>query len=212
MSSAGCRAEVGSPVGQVCDAFGANAGRDTQGLAKVPAAAVLAPCLTGAAQPEALSQPAVVQKLVNTYMNAVADDALSLLDGAALHQARRALMAAMVDDAAYTRTPWHCREQLGEVLLACMNLPPDLEGVGGYEWVLARALSQVSDAAVDLSRGLRADSAAAELNAWVRKLELLGDFVAAVLMGTHSLSHPGQTLQDQVLSLMSDAFKANKTQ
>jgi ADP-ribose pyrophosphatase YjhB (NUDIX family) len=150
--------------------------------------------LAMAAQPNHLGRPAVVQALVKALLDAVVEDAMTVGDGGAPERAARALVAAMTDDPAYARLPWHSREQLGEVLIDCMNLPPDPQKALGLSRVLERALSAAQDAALELARDVHADSAEAEFAAWAHRLEALGDFVVAVFLGTHTLSHPGQRL------------------
>lgn len=168
---------------------------------EAPASDGFAQGLMLATQPNYLGKPAVVQVLVKAFLDAVVEDAMNVDDEAAPEQAARQLLAAMTDDPRYTRMPWHSREQLGVVLIDCMVLTdPDQELA--FEEVLAKALEQVRAAAVELSRHIQADSPEAEFSAWLHRLGVLGDYVVAVFLGTHTLSHPGQTLEHLVRTLV----------
>ncbi len=161
--------------------------------------------LEQALQPNYLGQSRVVQSLVRPYLNAMVKAAISVDEDSQVEVQAQHLVAAMTDDSNYTRMPWHSREQLGRAWCAAMNLSVDPEQPGALADVLRSGLVKVHEAALRLAHTDPALPPESVFSCWLERLESLGQFVVAVLLGTHTLSHSDQTLQSLVDQLLQPA-------
>ena len=173
----------------------------------------LAQALEALAQPNYLGSVQVVQGLVKPLLDAVLEQGSVDVDDAEaslrLQQASQRIVAAMTDDPAYTRLPWHSREQLGEELVQAMQLPVEDEPELTLAEIVALALERVIAAAMRLRPGGTGDvdddidesGEDAAQSTWAERLEALGQFVVAVFLGTQVLSHRGKALGDVVKDL-----------
>lgn len=159
-----------------------------------PAVDGFALALMEASKPNYLGSPRVLQDLFKPFMDAavaaLVEDDPEVSD---LDRCRRNIIAAMTDDPAYTRMPWHSREQLGAALMAAFDLNEDPQGRASLAMLVEQALVKVQEAIgrlVPTSRqGLQA------MGPWLEHLEALGHFVVQVFLGTHQLSHSGMSLR-----------------
>jgi len=151
-----------------------------------PAMDGFALALMEAGKPNYLGSPRVLHGLLRPWMDAV-ENLRKGGDRAALQGCTQEIVAAMTSSPAYTRMPWHSREQLGQTLIVAMNLQEDPQGRVPLAALVEQALDRVQVVAQEMNSP--------------EKLELLAQFVVQVFLGTHTLSHPGKTLDDMVLAL-----------
>jgi hypothetical protein len=178
----------------------------------------LAQALEVLAQPNYLGSVQVVQGLVKPLLDAVLEQGSTAEEveepNARVHQATQRIVAAMTDDPAYTRIPWHSRAQLGEALVDAMQLVVEDEPELGLADIVALAIEEVIVAArrlkpkghIDFEGDTDDDTdESGEGSAravWAERLEALGQFVVAIFLGTHVVSHPGKALEDVLQGLL----------
>lgn len=151
-----------------------------------PAMDGFALALMEASKPNYLGSPRVLHGLFRPWMDAV-ENLRKGGDRAALQGCTQEIVAAMTSSPAYTRMPWHSREQLGQTLILTINLQEDPQGRVPLAALIEQALERVQESAQAINSP--------------EKLELLAQFVVQVFLGTHTLSHPGKTLDDMVRAL-----------
>ncbi|MGA1286046.1 MAG: NUDIX domain-containing protein [Rubrivivax sp.] len=163
---------------------------------EAPTVAGLAEAVRALGEPNYLGQPAVVTGLVEPLLNTM----LLGFAGGQMYEAVQAriaeITAAMTEDPAYTRMPWHSRDQLGQSLVGLMNLDVEYCADEGLAFVVSESLAAVWNAARDLWQDFQADPDAAWDPDGAKAFQTLGNFVVAALLGTATVTHPGRTLRD----------------
>lgn len=156
----------------------------------------LAAALEQAIKPNYLGSPFVVSELVDRYFDVLVRNVIS---GEASYDdvlaANDRFCHTLLEDADYVRMPWHCREQLGAVLIKRMNLDAAYCDGEDLRFVVGESLAAISVAVRRLNEGFQADPVAQWPEA-LPQLQALAQFVVAVFLGTVSVSHPEQTLDD----------------
>lgn len=161
----------------------------------------LALAIMEASKPNYLGSPRVVQWLLKPLFDAIyLSHCTDEEEDTAIPRAKRTIIEAMTDDPEYTRMPWHSREQLGETLIQTMDLPSSADTL---TQIVRMALDKLERASLQLLPSQDPDED--ELEAWLHKLEPLGQFAVAVFLGSHVLSHRGKTLDGLVLELAADS-------
>lgn len=166
------------------------------GFGEEPAVDGFTLALQALGEPNYLGRPDVVRGLVEPYLNAMLEGFQSGSGHAAVQAQAEKITAALTDDPAYTRMPWHSREQLGESLVALMNLDADYCAGESLAFVVSEALAAVHIAARKLWKEFQADDDAPWDPDGQRAFRALGDFVVAALLGTAGVQFRGKTLRD----------------
>lgn len=161
-----------------------------------PAQDSLAQAFTAASQPDYLGAPATVEALVLPLVQAMVDGFAGKASPHDWAKPAEKLVAAMTDDPRYARMPWHSREQLGQALVALMDLDPHACAGQSLAFVVGQAIGAVHGAARRLWTRLGEDPHAA----WEREGQatfgrLIG-FVVAAFLGTSPVTFAGRTLHD----------------
>ena len=172
------------------------------GYGEEPAVDGLELALITASQPNYLGSPAVVQELVQPCIQAMVDG----LSGAArgtgedrhdrLEAALARLTRAMTDDPAYTRIPWHSREQLGEALIRLMSLDGRACEGSDLAFVIGQAMAAVQVAATSLWTSLHRQAQTPWEPDGANAFGRLTGFVVSAFLGTASVVHPGLRVED----------------
>ena len=150
--------------------------------------------LQAAMQPNYLGSPQVVRQLVGDYFDGVLKSLARPASYQELLAANQKLTSAMTDSPDYARMPWHSREQLGQALVHTMNLDPAYcEGESLY-FVVSEALASISLAVRRLMKAFQADPKANWEPDGLQQISAVADFVTSVFLGTHTVTHPGLTL------------------
>ena len=152
--------------------------------------------LQHALKPNYLGSPEVVGGLVDRYFDVVLKHLANHASFADVGASNLALTAAMIDDPAYARMPWHCREQLGESLIGLMNLDKSYCEGESLELVVTESLAAVSLAMRELWTAFNADPNARWDPDGLAQFEELAGFIVAAFLGTTDLAHSGKTLAD----------------
>lgn len=106
------------------------------------------------------------------------------------------LSKVMSEDPAYTRMPWHSVPQLGAALVAAIPLDRDYcAGENLYSHV-TEALAAVHVRVLDVMRPLLREPGVEWERDTLPRLQEVGRFLVSLFLGTHTLTHPEQTLND----------------
>ena len=165
------------------------------GYGEEPAVDGMVLALQAASQPNYLGSPAVVQALVLPCIQAMVDGFSGKSAPEQWLQPAAQLAAAMTDNPRYTRMPWHSREQLGESLIALMNLDPRACEGQNLRFVLAQALGAVHAKALRLWEEFQRDPQAQWEPEGQAVFGRLNSFVVSALMGTAGLGYSGVDLR-----------------
>ncbi|MFO1399287.1 MAG: NUDIX domain-containing protein [Burkholderiales bacterium] len=149
-----------------------------------------------ATQPSYLGSPDVVRELVSRYFDVVSKHLARKASFADVTAASCEFTSAMTDDPAYTRMPWHSREQLGESLIALMNLDKGYCADEDLALVVSESTAAVSNAMRELLKRCNDDTQAHPKSDVLPRLQAMADFVVAAFLGTAALLYPGKTLAD----------------
>lgn len=152
--------------------------------------------LQHATQPNYLGSPEVVGGLVERYFDVVLKLIVKQAQFADVVASNQEVTAAMTDDPAYTRMPWHSREQLGESLIGLMNLDEAYCKDERLELVVTESLAAVSMAIHRLATPSDANAQGRWNPGCLAQVNELTSFVVAAFLGTADLTHPGKTLAD----------------
>lgn len=161
--------------------------------------------LAKALGPKYLGSPEVVRQEVEAYLNLLVQRWLTIylkdqgpgVSADQVYQANARLAQIFAgEDPEYTVIgAWNSVEQLGAALVQACDLDADYCGEENLGFILSEALAGVSIAVTSLLREMRER----ELD-WASvvqpQLQALGQFVVTVLLGTHEVLYPGQTLKD----------------
>lgn len=150
-------------------------------------------------KPNYLGSPRVLQALFKPFMDAACENFLLNKGQEALDRTTQIIVGAMTDDPTYARMPWHSREQLGAALIGAFNLSKDPQGRVSLAMLVAQSLDEVF-AALALLRP-KVEQSDESSGVWLTRVEALGQYVVQVFLGTHTLSHSGQSLSELVHEL-----------
>lgn len=166
------------------------------GFGEEPAVDGLALAVQGLGGPNYLGRPEVVRNLVEPLLNAMIQ-MFSHGGGYDAVQAQiLAVTTALTDDPAHTRMPWHSREQLGESLVALMNLDAAYCVGERLDFVVSEACAAVMNQARKIWEDFQAEPQAPWDSDGARAFQALGDFVVSALLGTATVQYPGCSLKD----------------
>lgn len=160
-----------------------------------PAVDGFAQALMEASKPNYLGSPRVLQDLFKPFLDATVDTLVAADPGVCdLDRCSRNIIVAMTDDPAFTRMPWHDREQLGAALIKAFDLSEDAQGRASLAMLVEQTLVKVQEAIESLAPA--SGHGQETMAQWVEHLEDLGHFLIQVFLGTHQLSHPGMSFKD----------------
>jgi len=161
--------------------------------------------LAKALGPRYLGSQDVVRQEVEAYLNLLVQRWLTLylkdqgpgVSADQVYQANARLARIFAgEDPEYTVIgAWNSVEQLGEALVQACALDADYCAGENLGFILSEALAGVSIAVTSLLREMR-ERELDWASAVQPRLQALGQFVVAVLMGTNDVLYPGKTLKD----------------
>jgi 8-oxo-dGTP pyrophosphatase MutT (NUDIX family) len=146
--------------------------------------------------PKYLGAPPVVGQLVGDYLTVVAKMVLHReATYKEVMEAADRFTAAFVEDAAYTRMPWHSREQLGELLIRRMGLDAGYCSGESLAFVVSESAASISISVRQIFDSYCRD-ATQRPEALLDLLGQLKSFVVDVLLGSIVLTDPKRMLGD----------------
>lgn len=161
--------------------------------------------LAKALGPKYLGSPDVVRQEVEAYLNLLVQRWLTIylkdqgpgVSADQVYQANARLARIFAgEDPEYTVIgAWNSVEQLGAALVGALGLNADYCAGENLGFLLSEGLAAVSIAVSSLLREMRTQALDWDSDMQPR-LQALGQFVVAVLMGTNDVLYPGKTLKD----------------
>ena len=161
--------------------------------------------LAKALGPKYLGSPDVVRQEVEAYLNLLVQRWLTIylkdqgpgVSADQVYQANARLARIFAgEDPEYTVIgAWNSVAQLGAALVQACDLDADYCAGENLGFILSEALAGVSIAVTSLLREMR-ERELDWASAVQPRLQALGQFVVSVLVGTHEVLYPGQTLKD----------------
>ncbi len=161
--------------------------------------------LAKALGPKYLGSQEVVRQEVEAYLNLLVQYWLTIsrqvqgpgvsAEEVYLANARLARIFAGEDPEYTVIGAWNSVEQLGAALVGALGLNADYCAGENLGFLLSEGLAAVSIAVSSLLREMRTQALDWDSDMQPR-LQALGQFVVSVLLGTHEILYPGQTLKD----------------